>query len=120
MLDLKQYYEADLITEDTGGYKLISHAVFSKLSNELKKALNLETRTCYPSFKQIYDAANDVITTITRTRRKKVEVKTDSASNCKPNKSSLKDSNPPTLNFNTSAAVDSNSNNKKSIIYPAL
>ena len=92
---------------------------FSKLSNELQKALILETKTCYPSFKEIYDNVNDVITTITRTRRKKVEVKTDSSSNWKPNKSSLKDSNSPTLNFNTSAAVDSNFN-KKSIIYPAL
>ena len=86
---------------------------FSKLSNELQKALILETKTCYPSFKQIYDNTNDMITTITRTRRKKVDVKTDSSSNWKPNKSSLKDSNSPTLNFNTSAAVDSNFDKKK-------
>ena len=113
LFDLKEHYGADLISEGTGGYQLISHVVFSKLSNELQKALILETKTCYPSFKEIYDNVNDVITTITRTRRKKVEVKTDSSSNWKPNKSSLKDSNSPTLNFNTSAAVDSNFNKKK-------
>ena len=37
--NLKTHYKVDLVTADTGGNKLLSHIVFSKLSGELRKAL---------------------------------------------------------------------------------
>ena len=69
--NLKSHYKVDLVTANTGGNKLLSHIVFSKLSPELRKALIAETNSNYPTFDQIMEHANKVINTIVRTRKKK-------------------------------------------------
>ena len=48
--NLKSHYKVDLVTANTGGNKLLSHIVFSKLSGELRKALIAETKSNYPIF----------------------------------------------------------------------
>ena len=106
LLDLKRHYEADLLVENSGGYKLISHIVFSKLSNELKKELISETNTNYPGYNQIQDKCPGVIHKIERTGRRRSEAKPNlpPAITWNPAKASLKESPTPTLNFATPAA----------------
>ena len=87
--DLHKHYEIDLMTADTGGHKLVSHIVFSKLHQELQRAIIYETKTNYPSLNEIFEKSNDVINTIVRTRRKKPETKTEPDGNWKPKKLSL-------------------------------
>ena len=53
LFDLKTHYNVDLLVPASGGYVLISHIVFSKLSRELQRALIAETKTGYPTFDQI-------------------------------------------------------------------
>ena len=71
----------------------------------MQKALILEIKINYPTFKQIFDKANDLIETINITRPKRIEVKHVPTSDWRPAKGSLKESHAPTLNFATPAAV---------------
>ena len=106
LLDLKRHYDTDLLVENSGGYKLISHIVFSKLSNELKKELISETKTNYPGYNAIQDKCPSVIHRIEKTGRKKFESKPIHAPaiEWKPQKASLKESHSPTLNYAIPAA----------------
>ena len=48
--NLKTHYNTDLLDEATGGYKLLSHIVFRKLSRELRKELKAKTANDFPTF----------------------------------------------------------------------
>ena len=52
LFDLKTHYSVDLLDPLSGGYVLVSHIGFSKLSRELQQALITETKTGYPTFDQ--------------------------------------------------------------------
>ena len=62
----------------SGGYVLVSHIVFSKLSRELQRALIAETKTGYPTFDQILNNYGNVINNLNKTRSKKPPVKHES------------------------------------------
>ena len=61
--NLKTHYKVDLLAAGTGGNKLLSHIVFSKLSGELRKALIAETKSNYPTFDEIMNNTNNIINT---------------------------------------------------------
>ena len=96
--NLKTHYKVDLVTANTGGNKLLSHIVFSKLSGELRKALIAETKSNYPTFEEIMANTSKVINTLIRTRKKKTISK---PSNEKRGGGASGSSGVPTLNFST-------------------
>ena len=119
LLDLKRHYDADLLVENSGGYKLISHIVFSKLSNELKRELISDTKTNYPGYNQIQDKCPGIIHRIDKTGRKKFEARPPSvpAIEWKPAKASLRESHSPTLNFATSTANHQTRTGSRNFVY---
>ena len=100
LYNLKSHYKVDLLAADSGGNKLVSHIVFSKLTGELRKYLIAATNSNYPTFAQIMEHTNNIINTIVRTRRKKPVHK---PTNQKPGKGVSGASGNPTMNFATSS-----------------
>ena len=79
--DLKKHYAADFTVPPpvgavtpvmSGGYYMLSQIVLSKLSIEMQKALINESKSCYPTFYQIFDLSNNVINIINKTRKQKL------------------------------------------------
>ena len=106
--DLKKHYAADLTADEngnhSGGYYVLSHVVFSKLSTELKKAIILKAGTCFPTFNQIFDLSNEVINVINKTRKK------NSGNTHKKSNTSSTSNDNSTLNFATVQLNPDNSN----------
>ena len=69
MEDLKITYQCDLLNSDTGGYDLVSHIVFSKLSPELQKAMIMDLKTTYPTLNEIADNYDRIIKMIVKTKQ---------------------------------------------------
>ena len=93
----------DLLVPASGGYVLVSHIVFSKLSRELQRALIAETKTGYPTWDQIMDNYGNVINNLNKTRAKKPSVKNESKGE-KPPKLVARINSTPTMNFATPVA----------------
>ena len=93
LFDLKTHYNVDLLVPASGGYVLVSHIVFSKLSRELQRALIAETKTGYPTWDQIMANYGNVINNLNKTRAKKPSVKNES----KGEKSKSRSPDPTTL-----------------------
>ena len=105
---MKKHYAADLTADvggnHSGGYYVLSHVVFSKLSTELKKAIILKAGTCFPTFNQIFDLSNEVINVINKTRKK------NSGNTHKKSNTSSTSNDNSTLNFATVQLNPDNSN----------
>ena len=69
LVDLKNTYATDLLAEDSGGHRLVSHIIFGKLSPELQRAIILEVKSNYPTLKQIFDNFEKIIRMIVKTKR---------------------------------------------------
>jgi hypothetical protein len=62
-------YELDFLEADTAGCALLSHIVFSKLPNILKRELVHKVGTNYPTLDDIFDNYAELIKTITSTTK---------------------------------------------------
>ena len=92
----------------SGGYYMLSQIVFSKLSIEMQKALINESKSCYPTFDQIFDLSNNVINIINKTRKQKPN---ETGSGVKKSSVTTSPVNNSTLNFtttNSNVPADSN------------
>ena len=69
--NLKMHCHTDLMDENTGGYKLLSHTVFNKLSREICKVLKEKTDNDFPTFKQVITNHASVISNIISVRAPK-------------------------------------------------
>ena len=67
--NLKTHFNVDLLEENSGGHKLLSHIIFTKLSPELRQAFSWECKNDYPSFKQILDTYCKVINSVVKNKR---------------------------------------------------
>ena len=63
--DLKQY-DIDLMEEDSGGCKLLSHIIFSKLPTSVKRELVHKVDNNYPSLSEIFENYREIIKTLVR------------------------------------------------------
>ena len=95
--NLKTHYHTDLLDPATGGYKLLSHIVFSKLSREIRRELKAKTANDYPTFAQIMEKHASVIQNIISTRAPKPS----RAAAAKFSKGSVGKAETPALNFGT-------------------
>ena len=64
-------YNIDLLEEDTSGNKLISHIIFDKLPNIIKRELVHKVDSNFPTINQLFDNYNDILKTLSRTSYKK-------------------------------------------------
>ena len=64
-------YNIDLMEEHTSGNKLISHIIFDKLPNIIKRELVHKVDTNFPTVNQLFDNYNDILKTLSRTSYKK-------------------------------------------------
>ena len=64
-------YNIDLLEEDTSGNKLISHIIFDKLPNIIKRELVHKVDSNFPTVNQFFDNYNDILKTLSRTSYKK-------------------------------------------------
>ena len=64
-------YNIDLLEEDTSGNKLISHIIFDKLPNIIKRELVHKVDSNFPTVNQLFDNYNDILKTLSRTSYKK-------------------------------------------------
>ena len=71
--DLNKSYNVDLISPDTGGYKFVSHIMFSKLPPVVQKAIIEKVSSNYPTLDDIFDNIKDIIEKLVKTKPKKVE-----------------------------------------------
>ena len=71
--DLKTAHKVDLLTADSGGYKLVSHIIFAKIPSVIQRALIEKAKSNYPTIDQIFDNIKDVIETNLKTKPKRVE-----------------------------------------------
>ena len=90
------HYNTDLLDENTGGYKFLSHVVFNKLSRELRKELKAKTANDFPTFKEIMENHASVIQNIISIRAPK-----KGAPPVKSSKGSVGKAGAPALNFGT-------------------
>ena len=63
-------YGVDLMEDGSAGAKLISHIIFDKLPNILKKELISKVNCNFPTIVQIFDNYNDLLKTLSRTKYK--------------------------------------------------
>ena len=64
-------YGVDFLATDTAGCKLLSHIIFSKLPNAIKRELVHKVGTNFPSIVHLFDHYNDIIKTLVRTSYKR-------------------------------------------------
>ena len=104
LYELQSSYNIDFISANTPGNLIVSHLVFSKIPNVLKREIVRICNSNYPSINQIFDCYQDVIKIIIKTSNKRDSFQSKSFSNCKikDNKLSNTISKPATLeNFTT-------------------
>ena len=83
--DLKTSHNVDLTTAGTGGYKFVSHIVFSKIPSVIQKIIIAEVKSNYSTLDHIFDKIKYAIETYNKTKSKKVEAnKGSTGSNWKP------------------------------------
>ena len=68
-------YELDFMEEKTPGYSLISHIIFNKLPNNIKKELIHKVGSNYVGVNDIFEYSSDIIKTILMTSRIKTQNK---------------------------------------------
>ena len=71
LYDLFTTFKLDFLTPNTSGHILVSHIVFSKLPNIIKRELIHITKNNYPTVTQIFDNYMDVIKTLVKTSSRK-------------------------------------------------
>ena len=59
--DLNKSYNVDLESEGTGGYKLVSKIIFSKLPQAVQRELIKKVASTYPTLNQIFDNIKDTV-----------------------------------------------------------
>ena len=64
-------YNIDLLDENTAGNKFVSHLIFHKLPNTIRREFVHKVNTNFPSINQIFENYNDIIKTLSRTSYKK-------------------------------------------------
>ena len=64
-------YNIDLLEENTSGNKLISHIIFDKLPNVIKRELVHKVDSNFPTVNQLFDNYNDILKTLIRTSYKR-------------------------------------------------
>ena len=89
--DLKTSHDVDLTIPESGGYKFLSHIIFSKIPSVIQRSLIAKCKTNYPTLDNIFDNIKEVIETYNKTKQpKKPEPnKISNANNWRPNNSSL-------------------------------
>ena len=104
--NLKTHYNIDLLDEASSGHKFLSHIIFGKFSNELRKAFSSVCNSDYPSFAKILENYSKVINSLDRNRRKKPVTKPapKSSNHSKPWQNKNPNTNAPTLNFTVADA----------------
>ena len=110
LYELSNTFHIDLLSEDSGGNKLISHVVFNKLPGLVKRELVNIVKTNYPKIQDIFSNYQAVIRTILKTSTRKYDnknnkiVQKSDLNNIKLTKTNEKEKNLSTLeNFNISA-----------------
>ena len=68
--ELRTSYNLDFLEEETPGFRIISHIIFTKLPSILQRELLHKVGTNYPTIKDIFDNYNETIKTLTKTSRK--------------------------------------------------
>ena len=71
LFELNTSFDVDLISVNTAGNKLVSHLIYSKLPNNIKKELVRITDTNYPNTDQIFNNCPNIIKTLLKTSNKK-------------------------------------------------
>ena len=71
LCELKTSYNLDFFEENTPGYELLSHIIFSKLPPTLQKELIRKVDSNYPKINQIFDSYNEVIKNLIKTGLRK-------------------------------------------------
>ena len=74
LYELNSSFGLDFITENTPGNYLVSHLIFNKLPNILKRELVRFSNSNYPTLKDIFDNYQHIIRTIIKTSSKRPEV----------------------------------------------
>ena len=99
--DLNKSYNVNLETAGTGGYKLVSKIIYSKLPQAVQRELIKKVASNYPTLDHIFDNIKDIIETLVKTKYKKPEpYKLESNKGYKPNKTNP-ESKPALENFAT-------------------
>ena len=70
LFELNTTFQIDLISEGTPGNKFVSHVIYNKLPNVLKRELTHVTKTNYPSTKMIFENYQRIIKTLIKTSNK--------------------------------------------------
>ena len=83
LLDLKNHYNADLITAGSGGYEYISHLIFFKLPFEIRDAFINKLNKNFPTFDEIYDNIIEIIHNLNRNQRKPESKDFNTSTKCK-------------------------------------
>ena len=88
--DLKTSHKVDLTIPESGGYKFVSHIIFSKIPSVIQKSIIAKCQTNYPTLDNIFDNIKKEIETYNKTKIKKSETsKVSNVSNWKPTGSSV-------------------------------
>ena len=98
--DLHKSYGVDLESVGTGGYKLVSKIIFSKLPQAVQRELIKKVASTYPTLDQIFDNIKDIIEALIKTKFKKSEPKHEPNKGYKP-KQTYPESKPALENFAT-------------------
>ena len=112
LLDLKNHYNCDLTTENSGGYQFVSHLIFSKLPFEFQNALIAKISNSYPTWNHIYEHHVEIINNLRRYRRKKNEL-SSKIKKPQPTPSPANNSTNNSDNFATATAKVNVTNNDK-------
>ena len=90
--DLKTSHKVDLTIPESGGYKFVSHIIFSKIPSVIQRSLIAKSKSNYPTLDNIFENIKEVIETYNKTKptTKKLEpIKMLNGQNWKPNSSSM-------------------------------
>ena len=71
--EFKSSFDLELFEENSPGFELISHIIFSKLPSSFQKELIRKFDINYPKTNQISDGYNEVLKTLKRTSSKKIK-----------------------------------------------
>ena len=73
LYEFNNSFNVDLITVNTAGNKLVSHLIYSKLLNIVRRELVRISNTNYPNTEQIFDLCPNIMKTLIKTSYRKYE-----------------------------------------------
>ena len=90
--DLKTSHKVDLTVPESGGYKFVSHIIFSKIPSVIQRSLIAKSKSNYPTLDNIFENIKEVIETYNKTKpttKKSEPINMLNGQNWKPNSSSM-------------------------------